>query len=565
MDGMEAIPVTERIRQSLQDVQRRLSAMDSSARLLVGAIVIILVMGLFLVSQYAVSPAMATIKVESDKVLLAMQSIRTEGYAVEDAGSGMLRVPAVKKRAILALLEQDGYTEAPAGQEPLSTESGGWSSAAEIAIQQRAFRIRTAENSIRMMAGVENVRISLSGGAGRLLAIRGVQKPTATVSVGMKSGPVGSELAESFAIVAVSAETGLDIENVTVIDTGTGVNHRFDEAGSGGGRDYLSSVKSWERKLTAEFARLVRVSFPRAEVVVNAQCLVAEVAQVESNPGKPVKTDTFVETDETSTPLAAGRGGQPGFNSNSGVGSASVNAVRGGDRATRESERVVSDAKFPLTERRTDEIANYPVKVAASLVIPTQEVEALLRAELGEEAEIGLEQINARILIIKSDIRKILVPLVDSSEFRNGTTGEVEIAVMPFASWTPPVAFSDGGGLADSIGELTGTDLASSIKNAGLVGLALFSLAMMFMMVRRTGGTEVMPTAEELAGVPPVLDDDDVNLVGEAEEAVPAMEGLELDDEDLRRKQMLDQLNQLIKKEPSEVASLLRRWMRTES
>ena len=41
--------------------------------------------------------------------------------------------------------------------------------------------------------------------------------------------------------------------------------------------------------------------------------------------------------------------------------------------------------------------------------------------------------------------------------------------------------------------------------------------------------------------------------------------GVELDDEDLRRKQMLEQLNQLIKKEPSEVAVLLRRWMRTES
>ena len=53
-------------------------------------------------------------------------------------------------------------------------------------------------------------------------------------------------------------------------------------------------------------------------------------------------------------------------------------------------------------------------------------------------------------------------------------------------------------------------------------------------------------------------------MVGEADEVTPALVGVELDDEELRRKQMLDQLNELIKKEPTEVATLLRRWMRTE-
>ena len=107
--------------------------------------------------------------------------------------------------------------------------------------------------------------------------------------------------------------------------------------------------------------------------------------------------------------------------------------------------------------------------------------------------------------------------------------------------------------------------MGTAMKNAGLVGLALLSLAMMFMMVRRNGGGETLPTAEDLAGVPPVLEDDEAEVLGEADEAAPALVGVELDDEDLRRKQMLEQLNQLIKKEPSEVAVLLRRWMRTES
>ena len=274
-----------------------------------------------------------------------------------------------------------------------------------------------------------------------------------------------------------------------------------------------------------EFKRLVQVMFPRAEVAVNAQVLVAEIAEVESKPEKPLKVDTFVETDESSTPSAVRAGGQPGFASNSGVGPASIGRPGGANAATRESERIQSAAKFPLTERRTDESANHPVKVAASVIIPRQEVTVLLREELGPDAEIGTPEIEARTALIQADLRKLLMPLVDSSGFRNGTSGEVEIAVMPYADWAPVATAGAGGALGGSLDVIAGGDLGSAIKNAGLVGLSLLSLAMMFLMVRRGGGAEALPTAEELAGVPPVLDDNDAQLVGEAEEAAPAMVG----------------------------------------
>ena len=42
-----------------------------------------------------------------------------------------------------------------------------------------------------------------------------------------------------------------------------------------------------------------------------------------------------------------------------------------------------------------------------------------------------------------------------------------------------------------------------------------------------------------------------------------AFEAMELDDESLRRAQMLEQLNELADREPAEIAGILRRWMRT--
>jgi flagellar biosynthesis/type III secretory pathway M-ring protein FliF/YscJ len=53
--------------------------------------------------------------------------------------------------------------------------------------------------------------------------------------------------------------------------------------------------------------------------------------------------------------------------------------------------------------------------------------------------------------------------------------------------------------------------------------------------------------------------------VGEAADATPALEGMELDDDSLRRAQMLDQLNELAQRDPAEIAGILRRWMRASA
>jgi len=95
--------------------------------------------------------------------------------------------------------------------------------------------------------------------------------------------------------------------------------------------------------------------------------------------------------------------------------------------------------------------------------------------------------------------------------------------------------------------------------------LAVVSLLFMFNIARKASVRENLPTAEELAGVPPKLESDDAEIVGEADEATPALEGMELDDDSLRRAQMLDQLNELAQRDPAEIAGILRRWMRASA
>jgi flagellar biosynthesis/type III secretory pathway M-ring protein FliF/YscJ len=116
-----------------------------------------------------------------------------------------------------------------------------------------------------------------------------------------------------------------------------------------------------------------------------------------------------------------------------------------------------------------------------------------------------------------------------------------------------------GSAIMEAISPAAGGSL---VKNVALGGLALVALGMMLMMVRKAGERPALPSASELSGLPPTLDNEDADLVGEADESNPPLEGMELDDDSLRRQQMLGQLNEIVRSNPTETAALLKRWVK---
>jgi flagellar biosynthesis/type III secretory pathway M-ring protein FliF/YscJ len=100
------------------------------------------------------------------------------------------------------------------------------------------------------------------------------------------------------------------------------------------------------------------------------------------------------------------------------------------------------------------------------------------------------------------------------------------------------------------------------VKTIALGALAVVALGMMLSMVKKAADRPELPSAEELSGIPPALETEDADIVGEADESSPALEGVEIDDESLRREQMLSQINGLVKRDPIEAAGLLKRWIR---
>ena len=91
----------------------------------------------------------------------------------------------------------------------------------------------------------------------------------------------------------------------------------------------------------------------------------------------------------------------------------------------------------------------------------------------------------------------------------------------------------------------------------------VISVGLMFHLVRKATRMPPLPTAEELAGIPPKLEVDS-DLVGEVEEHDAAMAGLELSDGEVQNRKVTQQIDELVGKYPNEAAAMFKRWVRAE-
>ena len=217
-----------------------------------------------------------------------------------------------------------------------------------------------------------------------------------------------------------------------------------------------------------------------------------------------------------------------------------------------------------ITDRK-----GYPLKINATIGIPRSYFVAKYRQSLNDAEAVPADTelqpiVNAEIARIQSDVE----PLIDTSALKDAVRGTVKVSMIPdlvaaaVGTVLPDVPSAGSGAVGWSGPPLIAGDL---LKFAGLVGLALLSLAMMFLMVRRAGVSADLPTAEEIVGVPPTLPTDESEVVGEAIESTPILEGIEVDDAALRRQQMQGQISEMVRQNPDGVADLLRRWITVEA
>lgn len=559
------------LQRSLQMIARQFRDLSSTAKLLIGSIMIILVMSLFLVSLYAGGHTMAPLglgaNMTADARARAISFLENRSIAYQIKGSDVL-VPADQKYTVLAQLTEGHLIDADQiNFETLMKDVSPFLTRDQSRQRYLVAKMNVLGNMISQMNGIQRATVVLDQPEGAAGLGASHIPASASVSVLTRGGELSQTQADAIAQTVAGAHAGLKQQNVKIIDARTG---RAMQARSD---DVLSAGKYLDVKLAAEHHAKDTLQgalnyIPGVLIEVNAQVDTKETVQQTSKLGEP-KQGLLSEKVNTRTSTNAASGNEPGVQPNTGVALAS--SGRQGSQMSDESSQTSSIPLVDKTETQTRDNKGYALQINASIGVPKSYFIRLFQNSTKGDATAQPDPavLDALVLSETEKIKSYITPLIDTKAIEGATAGTVAVTMVSdfgagaFVGNTN--ATVEGASVAGGVAGGGGSATDGLVKYISLGGLAVISLAMMFMMVRKASVREEMPSASEMVGIPPALAAAESDLVGEADEASPALEGLELNDDAIRRSQMLDQITEMVSNTPEDAANLLRRWMRAEA
>ena len=559
----------DQLQRMLQTIREQLTKLSATHRLLIASLTVLLLMTLFLVSQYAGAKEyvpLLPVSATPEQVQQASQYL-SEANIEHRVREGMPEVPPQRRRAIIAQMGQAGALPGDTSmlfQDLIEAQSWTMSNAQQAQLYNIALQNELA-GVISQMRGITGATVIIDAPERRGLGAA-VRAPTASVTVSHAGQNLSQDTVDAVASIVAGAKAGLSIENVVVVD---GVSNRQRRARS---EDSLASGTHLELKM--KYEKLYREQLSDFFSYIDG-VMIAVTAQVDATrqvqsvtsilpPGNGTVTAPRSETQRTFETTSASRGAEPGVRSNTGLDLA---AGGSGGSGTTESEVTAElETRFGTRTQTIHDPKGRPTKLSAAINIPRSYVLREWRFANGEDAEApDSAALQAFFDESRTDIERKALTLLEAQD-QDGASipGAVAVSMIPDPQ-PRRAAQAGGGGLGMGLGAGGQGILASGwIKTAALGGLAIASLGLMALALKKAGKRPDLPTAEELVGIPPALENSG-DVMGEAGEAESALSGIELSDEDMQKRQMLDQVAAFVKDSPDDAAGLFQRWMSTET
>tara|TARA_R110002072_G_scaffold42064_19_gene118452 strand:+ start:35505 stop:37178 length:1674 start_codon:yes stop_codon:yes gene_type:complete len=552
----------------MDTIQAQVGKMTASQKLLLASLSVIAVMTLFLVSQYASKPAMVDLMAVDGQVG-TVQALRGGGFNVEMV-DGRLLIPQGQQQSALAYLQESGSL--PGDTTLLFSnliQSQDWKASNSQHRQQ--YNIALQNELARVLAnfrGVDRASVILdipqASGLGRAS-----RAASASVTLFTQSGgPVSQDMVDASAQLVSGAVSGLYAAGVQVTDGSTGrARTTSDDESQLSSRylEYASKVeKHTKQKIEGLFGHI-----PGVVVSITAQVDITKVSSAQTMYAPKgegsVAMETSINTSANSTSQASSAA-EPGPRSNQ---TASINT--GGSSGV-SSEQETGDKTYQVgmgqTTTNTIDPRGMPTHMSASVIIPEEYIEKIIGrsrpvVEGEEPAPITAQESLDFFETNKAKFESLIRPhLVSVGSDGLPIQGDLTVSMASVGMGLVPGGSIQGAGFMGSLAGGGSGMLGASGKliETALIGvLAIVSLGMMAMMVKRSSKKVELPSAKELVGVPPHLDTID-DLVGEAGEGEHVMTGIELDDNLVEVQQLREQVAELIKQNPESAASLVERW-----
>ncbi len=548
------------LQRTVDSIRSSLRQLSATARLLIGSLVVILAMTLFLVALYAGQSSLVPLPIAltADTRANAISYLETSQIPHELRG-GQVLVPASQQYSILAdLTESEIISTSDITFESLFENDSPFTSNSD---KRRRYLVATMNVVARMLKqtrDIEDAKVVISQPERSTPLGQPDIRPSATVTVTLREGTLDQARADGIARMVAGAHASLSINRVEVIDARTlrALRPRTDEDMAGS--RYLETKLSAEKHV-AQMLREHLDYIPGVRISVNAQVDATRVEARRDN-YEDAKIAPVQESSRVTTSTNRNVPGEPGVRPNTGV------AIASGGSGSQYSDEQTDARMQPVFGGQKEHILDdrgHPLKINATISIPRSHYVGIFRAEAGDpDAAADGEAIAQIEQDVIARVKASVEPLIETDAISGSMPGVVQVgSYYDYAL----VAMSEAATEGSSAGFGLASPMAQPlIRYVGLGGLAIISVAMMLLMVRRATSHQELPTAEELVGVPPALQTEDSDLVGEAAETPTPMDGLEIDEDALRREQMLEQINEMAANDTDEAAGLIRRWVRSD-
>ncbi|HZW05780.1 MAG TPA: flagellar M-ring protein FliF C-terminal domain-containing protein [Phycisphaerales bacterium] len=590
------------LRNAWATITRQLGNLNGKDKALIGSLVVVGVLALVLVALWSSKPNMVQLLPDMGPAdQAAAQTTLSDADIEHETRGGKVYVTPDKRMQALAYLQQ-------AGKMPQDTQSlfaalaksSNWmQSSRDSERLANAALCDVLSGVIGSFKGVERATVMIDApetiGYGTA-----ARKPTASVGVLMKSGQaLDRSMVDAIAAMVSGAKAGLAMEDVRVIDQRGGqqytprATNSMSGSGLAGGDNYLDLAMKHEDQIQRKVSAVVGRIDPLSIVTVSVQV---------DNTVKRTTTETYLKdgsyslpevttTDETTDRSSGGAGGGAGTPAAPGVTSnvpADINTGSGGTGSASTKVNSTEKMKVGLGNRREDQIVpgGMATRISVMVSLSREYMINLIKTRKGPapaaaangaaDAPAGSDdptqaQIDEAFLVEKKRLETDLKPVVQTAavEPSESNIQRVTVSLLPvMQTGLTGMGFGGGSGMAaGSAGGAGGimAQLASgqTIRTAFLGLLAFMALGMMLMLVRKSSKPQNLPSPEELAGLPPVMEAGD-DVVGEADEGATAMVGIELGEAQIKTKKMVESIEELVKKTPLDAAALMNRWLNVE-
>lgn len=563
----------EQLRRALEFIRQHLRGLDASKKLLIASLAVIMLMTLFLVSQYAGKPKFIALLpgVPVDEQMAVASQLRDASIKYTIGDGGQVLVPKAEQDAIIAELGQNG-------QMPLNTEllfsnlieNQSWTNSRTQNEQLYSIALQNElSKRIRDWSVIRSASVVIDAPEAKGLGA-GVRSPTAAVQAMSSNGAaLTQDVVDAIARYVAGAKSGLSPVNVQVIDAATGRARRARDADGMDSSSYLETAQKFEQLFREKIYDLV-ADIPGVIVQVTAEVDVTKRTRNEHRIlPKGEGSESLVRSESTMAVESAGGTGGLEASIGSNV-NADIRQSGGGGGGSSETDDLIEfENAFGQTTEQIVDNRGSPTRLVATIGVPRAYVVGLMSATAapdpqGDAPAPTETEIQQFWDLEKERIKERVDPHLQATA-EDGTLvpGAVVVALVS----APVDTIGEGTG---SIGADGGNSMTSVLGFGGdlldkglLVALTGVALTMMLLMVRRTSRKTKLPTAEELIGIPPSLKAGE-DIVGEAEVSDSPLAGLEVDEDQLRTQKLLEQVSELIHENPELAGNMLGRWVAAE-